>query len=75
MKKVEEFDPSRQEEYRANVWKNGAESAEKCANIREKILEAARQKPGYQEKHAIRKEKRRKHREQKKLAKRKQSQD
>lgn len=69
MKKVAEYDESRRDKYMARVWKNGPESADKCANIREKILEAAKKKPGYEEKAAIRKEKRKKHREAKKLAK------
>jgi hypothetical protein len=29
-----------------NVWLNGIESAEKCINIRDKLTEAAKQKPG-----------------------------
>jgi tRNA (guanine10-N2)-methyltransferase len=52
------------------VWVNGAESAEKCANIRDKILEAAKLKPRYEEKAAIRKQKRKANREAKKKAKR-----
>ena len=50
---------------------NGKESAEKCANIREKILEHAKQKPGYEEKAAIRREKRKANKQAKKEAKRK----
>mmetsp|Transcript_9637 Transcript_9637/g.10989 ORF Transcript_9637/g.10989 Transcript_9637/m.10989 type:complete len:540 (-) Transcript_9637:427-2046(-) len=71
MKKVGDYEETHQEEYLSAVWKNGAESAEKCANIRDKLLEAAKKKPGYQQKAAIRKEKRRKSREAKKLSKRK----
>ena len=70
MKKVHEYDASKREVYLANVWKNGAASAEKCANIREKIIEAAKNKPGYEEKAAIRKQKRKANREEKKRAKR-----
>jgi tRNA (guanine10-N2)-methyltransferase len=69
MKKVREYDESRQEEYKQHIWKNGPESADKCANIREKIIEAARNKPGYEGKAAIRKEKRKLHKEAKKKAK------
>ena len=69
MKKVHEYNELRQEEYRKYIWKNGSESADKCANIREKIMEAARNKPGYEGKAAIRKEKRKVHREAKKKAK------
>ena len=69
MKKVRDYDPLLRDEYMSNVWKNGAESAEKCANIREKIMEAARKKPGYEGKAAIRKEKRKVHKDAKKKAK------
>lgn len=69
MKKVNVYDETRQNEYLAEVWKNGAESAEKCANIRNKLLEAAKKKPRYEERLAIRKEKRKKTRDAKKLAK------
>ena len=70
MKKTKEYDPSMRETYLAKVWVNGAESAEKCANIRDKIIEAAKKKPGYDEKAAIRKQKRKATREAKKRAKR-----
>ena len=59
MEKIAEYDPSKREEYLEAVWLNGPESAEKCANIRAKILEAAKQKPGYEKKLAVRKQKRR----------------
>lgn len=70
MKKTKEYEPIKREAYMAKVWLNGAESAEKCANIRYKIIEAAKKKPGYEEKAAIRKQKRKEHREAKKKAKR-----
>ncbi|KAI2488815.1 hypothetical protein MHU86_25869 [Fragilaria crotonensis] len=73
MKKVAEYDEDRREEYYASIWKNGPESAEKCANIRDKILEAAKKKPNYEEKAAIRKGKRKLHRSAKKQAKLKNS--
>lgn len=73
MKKVAEYDEARRQEYFASIWKNGPESAEKCANIRDKILEAAKKKPNYEEKAAFRKGKRKKHREAKKQAKLKQN--
>lgn len=69
MKKVIEYDEDRREAYYASIWKNGPESAEKCANIRDKILEAAKKKPNYEEKAAIRKGKRKLHRSAKKQAK------
>jgi len=70
MKKIKEYDPAMRETYLSKVWMNGAESAEKCANIRDKIVEAAKKKPGYAEKAAIRKQKRKATREAKKKAKR-----
>mmetsp|Transcript_3049 Transcript_3049/g.4505 ORF Transcript_3049/g.4505 Transcript_3049/m.4505 type:complete len:541 (+) Transcript_3049:115-1737(+) len=69
MKKMKAYEETRQNEYLAVVWKNGAESAEKCANIRDKLLEAAKKKPRYEEKLAIRKEKRKKTKDAKKRAK------
>ena len=49
---------------------NGVESAEKVANIREKLMEAAKKKPGYEVKAAIRKQKRKATRYAKQKAKR-----
>jgi tRNA (guanine10-N2)-methyltransferase len=69
MRKIMEYNPIQREEYLAMTWTNGPESADKCANIRAKIIEAAKTKPNYEEKSAIRKEKRRIHREEKKEAK------
>eukprot|EP00531_Pseudo-nitzschia_arenysensis_P017940 CAMPEP_0116152884 /NCGR_PEP_ID=MMETSP0329-20121206/20922_1 /TAXON_ID=697910 /ORGANISM="Pseudo-nitzschia arenysensis, Strain B593" /LENGTH=612 /DNA_ID=CAMNT_0003649701 /DNA_START=181 /DNA_END=2019 /DNA_ORIENTATION=- len=69
MKKITEYDISKEEEYRSTIWKYGDASAEKCANLREKIMEAAKLKPGYEEKAAIRKEKRRANKEAKKKEK------
>jgi len=70
MEKVKEYDPSQRETYLSSVWVNGPESAEKCANIREKLLEVAKLKPGYEEKAAYRKKKRTETKEAKKRAKR-----
>ena len=70
MKKVAEYDPSQRDSYLACIWKNGAASAEKCANIRDKLLENAKKKPGYEERHAYRKKKRKEHKEAKREAKR-----
>jgi tRNA (guanine10-N2)-methyltransferase len=70
MKKVKPYDSSQRESYLASIWKNGAESAEKCANIRDKILEAAKKKPFYEERLAVRKQKRQVTKEAKKIAKR-----
>jgi len=69
MEKVQEYDESKRLDYVAATWKNGKESAEKCARIRDKILEAAKKKPGYEEKAAYRKLKRKQHKEAKKRAK------
>jgi tRNA (guanine10-N2)-methyltransferase len=70
MKKTAEYDENKSAEYQKSIWVHGAASAEKCANLREKILETARQKPGYEEKAAIRKQKRKAHKSLKKLEKR-----
>jgi tRNA (guanine10-N2)-methyltransferase len=69
MTKIADYQISKRDDYRSTIWKFGAESAEKCANLREKIMEAARQKPGYEEKAAIRKEKRKANKEAKKKEK------
>lgn len=50
MKKIENYDESQQDNYKGSTWVNGAESAEKVANIRERLLEEAKRKPGYEEK-------------------------
>jgi len=70
MKKIQQYDPSRRTVYYEHIWVNGKESAEKCANLRDKIWENAKLKPGYEEKAAIRKQKRKEHLVAKKLAKR-----
>lgn len=69
MKKIQEYDASLRDEYLQKVWKNGPVSAERCANIRDKIIEAAKLKPHYEEKALIRKQKRKATREAKKRAK------
>ena len=74
MKKTKEYDPERRASYLSKTWKNGPASAEKCANIRDKILEAAKLKPGYEEKLRIRKQKRKENKEAKKRAKLEQQQ-
>jgi tRNA (guanine10-N2)-methyltransferase len=63
MKKVSAYIEAKGQEYRKTIWIHGEDSAEKCANLREKILEAAKQKPGYEEKAAIRKQKRKAHKQ------------
>jgi len=70
MEKDKEYDEKKRDDYLQSTWVNGAESAEKVANIRERLLEAAKQKPGYEEKAAIRKQKRKATRDAKKKAKR-----
>ena len=69
MKKVKAYDPKLRDSYLSKVWLNGAAGAEKCANIREKINEAAKLKPGYEEKAKFRKQKRLEHKQAKKRAK------
>jgi tRNA (guanine10-N2)-methyltransferase len=69
MKKVGEYDESKKSLYMSKVWKNGPESAEKVANIREKLLEAAKKKPQYEERLAYRKQKRKISRDAKKRTK------
>ena len=69
MEKMEEYNVNREDEYRQNVWKNGQASAEKVMAIRAKINEAAKVKPGYEEKLAMRKQKRKQNKEMKKKAK------
>jgi tRNA (guanine10-N2)-methyltransferase len=70
MVKIEEYDETKRSQYLENAWLNGAESAEKVANIRARLIEAAKQKPGYEEKAAVRKQKRNELKEMKKKAKR-----
>lgn len=70
MKKIADYDEDRRQHYMETVWIHGSVSAEKCANLREKILEAAKRKPGYEEKAAIRKEKRKAHKKHKQNEKR-----
>jgi tRNA (guanine10-N2)-methyltransferase len=69
MQKTKDYDPALRDQYLESIWVNGIESAEKCANIREKIIEEAKKKPGYEEKAAIRRQKRKEHKAVKKLAK------
>lgn len=69
MRKVQDYDPALRDAYLSKAWKNGPASAEKCANIRDKILEAAKQKPGYEEKARYRKQKRIENKKAKKRAK------
>mmetsp|Transcript_13127 Transcript_13127/g.20338 ORF Transcript_13127/g.20338 Transcript_13127/m.20338 type:complete len:558 (-) Transcript_13127:827-2500(-) len=58
MEKVREYEEDKRDEYVKNTWVNGPQSADKVANIREKLIEAAKKKPDYEEKAAIRKQKR-----------------
>lgn len=69
MKKVKEYDESQRDTYIAHCWVNGPESADKCANIREKLIEAAQLKPGYKEKAEARSRKRKAKKEEKKRTK------
>jgi tRNA (guanine10-N2)-methyltransferase len=61
MQKIVEYDTSKQGEYLSTIWLYGQESAEKCANIRDKIIEAAKLKPDYERRLAVRREKRKAH--------------
>ena len=70
MRKIAAYDESQRDAYREATWVNGPESAEKCANIREKLIEAARLKPGYEEKRDFRSKKRKARKEEVKLMKR-----
>ncbi|KAL9183605.1 hypothetical protein ACHAXT_004461 [Thalassiosira profunda] len=70
MEKIGEYDEKKRSFYLQNTWVNGIESAEKVANIRQKLLEAAKKRPGYEEKAAIRKQKRKATKDAKKKAKR-----
>ena len=70
MKKIANYDDSKRQDYLASIWRYGAESAEKCANLRDKIMEAAKLKPGYEERAAIRKGKRKANKAVKKQEKR-----
>ena len=58
MEKIADYVMEEREAYLQFVWKNGPVSAEKCANMKGKILAAAKQKTGYEEKAAVRKQKR-----------------
>lgn len=58
MEKIADYVAAERETYLQSVWKNGPASAEKCANLREKIQAAAKKKPGYEQKAAMRKQKR-----------------
>lgn len=69
MEKIKEYDESKRDVYREHAWVNGPQSAEKVANIRERLMEAAKKKPGYEEKAAWRKQKRRETKQAKKRAK------
>jgi tRNA (guanine10-N2)-methyltransferase len=70
MEKIKEYDDNKRVEYINQTWVNGKESAEKVANIRERLIEAAKRKPGYEEKAAARKVKRKATKDAKKKAKR-----
>jgi tRNA (guanine10-N2)-methyltransferase len=74
MKKVNEYDPSMRDDYMQGVWKVPG-AADKVANIREKINEAAKLKPNYEERLAHRKEKRKQHKENLKKMKRQSSKE
>jgi len=58
MQKIGNYEVDKREEYMNACWLNGPESANKCANIREKLIELARADPNKQRKAAYRKKKR-----------------
>lgn len=66
MRKIENYDESQQDFYKRTSWVNGVESAEKVANIRERLIEEAKRKPGYEEKSKYKAAKRRMKKEEKK---------
>jgi len=70
LEKVQEYDETRRTFYMSNTWVNGIASAEKCANIRDRLLEAAKLKPDYEQKAAYRKQKRKATKDAKKKVKR-----
>ena len=74
MEKIKDYEDNRKHIYLQNIWKNGPQSAEKVANLRQQLLEAAKQLPGYEQKAAFRKQKRKATRDAKKKAKREQQQ-
>lgn len=69
MEKAHDYDLSQREHYLTRVWKHGPQSAEKVANLRHKINEAAKLKPHYEEKLQHRREKRKINQQAKKQAK------
>jgi len=68
MNKTAEYDESRRDEYTSAVWVNG--NANACDGLKLRILENAKQKPGYDERLAQRKQRRRESKAAKKRAKR-----
>jgi hypothetical protein len=66
MRKIENYDESQQDFYKRSSWVNGAESSEKVANIRERLIEEAKRKPGYEEKSKYKAAKRRMKKEERK---------
>lgn len=70
MKKIKEYEEDKRSQYLEDTWLNGVESAEKVANIRDRLIEAAKTKPGYEEAAARRKLKRKATKDAKKKAKR-----
>jgi len=73
MEKISEFEEWKCDEYIKHTWLNGPESAEKCANIRDRLRIAAQARPGWQEKADHRKQKRKATRDEKKRLKRAQN--
>lgn len=69
MQKTKTYYPNQREAYMSKIWINGEASAAKCANIRDKINEAAKLKPNYEKKAAFRKGKRFETKQAKKRAK------
>lgn len=74
LEKITEYDATQRQRYLSSIWKNGPESAEKVANIRERLIAVAKLKPNYEKKAARRKRLRKENREEKrKLARLKKS--
>jgi len=58
MEKTKEYIESMRYEYLSHVWLHGTESAEKCANIRERLITIAKEKANSEERKLSRKQRR-----------------
>lgn len=58
MVKTKEYVESMRSNYLSNVWINGAESAEKCANVRERLITLAKERASCEDKTLSKKQRR-----------------